>query len=183
MKKSTTAMGLALAAATIGAALWALDPSDASAPSSVAELAAPAHEPVREERTLAVPATPREAKAPAGAKAKEYIPATDYARPEDVPWEVFQNKKHALKLRPNRILEDGTIEYVDVPMIQKGKRVFGTMSAKPTEIAPVLPEEVPEGLGDSEGSAATQPVGIPNAGGLPTPGGATPPPPLPQKRN
>lgn len=179
MKHSTTVIGLALGVAAIGAALWALGPSDAPAAAVEVELREVADEPVRPERTLEVAAAPREAKAAPVAKAKDYIPATDYARPEDVPWEVFKNKKFALTLRPNRILEDGTIEYVDVPMLQKGKRVFGTMSAKPTEVAAILPDEIPEGQVDAVAAsgAASGPVGIP------TPQGATAPPSGSPQRN
>jgi hypothetical protein len=179
MKNSTTAIGLALGAAGIGFALWALGPGEAPAAPVEAEFREVAAESVRPERTLEVAAAPRETKAAPAAKAKDYIPATDYARPEDVPWEVFKNKKFALTLRPNRILEDGTIEYVDVPMLQKGKRVFGTMSAKPTEVAAILPDEIPEGQVDTSAasSASAGPVGIP------TPQGATPPPPRTPQRN
>jgi hypothetical protein len=179
MKNSTTAIGLALGAAGIGFALWALNQSEAPAAPVEVELREVAAEPVRPERTLEVAAAPRETKAAPTAKAKDYIPATDYARPEDVPWEVFKNKKFALTLRPNRILEDGTIEYVDVPMLQKGQRVFGKMSAKPTEVAAIVPEEIPEGKVDASASAgaASGPVGIP------TPQAATPPPPRNPQRN
>jgi hypothetical protein len=177
MKKSTTALGLALAAAAaLGIVLWASSPSSEAAASGTSQLAPAAPEPVRKERTLEVAAAPRETKAPA-AKKKDYIPATDYARPEDVPWEVFSNKKKALTLRPNRVLEDGTLEYVDVPMLQKGKRVFGTMTATPTEVAAILPEEIPEEQRESVGSGASAPVGIP------TPSGTPPPTPQQRKRN
>ncbi|MBL8899357.1 MAG: hypothetical protein JNM84_17100 [Planctomycetes bacterium] len=178
MKKSTTAMGLALAAAAaLGIVLWASSPSNEAAAGGASQLAPVAPEPVREERTLEVAAAPRETKAPAVAKKKDYVPATDYARPEDVPWEVFSNKKKALTLRPNRILEDGTIEYIDVPMLQKGKRVFGTMTATPTEIAAILPDEVPEEQRETAGAGASAPVGIP------TPSGTPPPTPQQRKRN
>ena len=178
MKKSTTALGLVLAsAAALGIVLWATSSSGGAAARETSQLAPAAPEPVRKERTLEVAAAPRDTKAPAAAKQKDYTPATDYARPEDVPWEVFTNKKKALTLRPNRVLEDGTLEYLDVPMLQKGKRVFGTMTATPTEVAAILPDEIPEEQRESLGSGVSAPVGIP------TPSGTPPPKPEQRKRN
>lgn len=164
MKKS---FAIAAAGATAAAALcvWALSPGRREDPTSPQILSEASAEPVREERTLEVAAAPQQT---AATKApKDYVPATDYARPEDVPWSVFKNKKHALTLRPNRVLEDGTIEYRDVPAMQMGKRTFVTMTAKPTDIAPIAPDEMPEQPAEETGAGSRAPVAIPASPGGP----------------
>lgn len=154
------ALGLTVAALA-GLAIWALNASDSDAHAKQTKLGGVPEEVVRAERILEAPTPPVEASA-APEVAKNYTPATDYAHPEDVPWSAFKDKKNPLKLRPNRILEDGTIEYVDVPMIRLGKRTFGTMTAKPTETAPILEEGILEDRTHLYGSGSRAPVVVPS---------------------